>query len=132
MSESKTSARRIQAAERQAKAVQMRMEGANYEAIGREIGTTAMGAHKAVTKWLDTVRNQTAETAAQMLTVELARLDELQSSLWQDAKAGKLPVIDRVLAISDRRAKLLGLDKMPQENTQVKIIVEYIDEPPPP
>jgi hypothetical protein len=33
------------------------------------------------------------------------------NALWKDATNGKLEAIDRALKISDRRARLLGLDK---------------------
>ncbi|HXY57608.1 MAG TPA: hypothetical protein VEH76_03415 [Methylocystis sp.] len=47
--------------------------------------------------------------AEELLRIELSRLDELQEALYAKAVAGEAPAMDRVLAIMDRRAKLLGL-----------------------
>jgi hypothetical protein len=43
------------------------------------------------------------------LTAELKTLSDLQAALMEKALAGEGPAADRVLAIMDRRAKLLGL-----------------------
>jgi hypothetical protein len=43
------------------------------------------------------------------LAAELKTLRELQAALMDKALAGEGPAADRVLAIMDRRAKLLGL-----------------------
>lgn len=43
--------------------------------------------------------------------LELERLDALQAALWPEAMKGKHLAVDRILQISERRARLLGLDE---------------------
>jgi len=45
------------------------------------------------------------------LAEELAKLDRLERSLLPLALQGAAPVADRILAIMDRRARMMGLDK---------------------
>ncbi len=47
--------------------------------------------------------------AEELLRIELLRLDELQNAQYAKAITGDNSAMDRVLAIMDRRAKLLGL-----------------------
>ena len=52
---------------------------------------------------------ETAQEAAdEVRALELARLDALLAALWP--QQGEPAVVDRVLRIMERRAKLLGLD----------------------
>ena len=41
--------------------------------------------------------------------LEVARLDQLQAASWEDALAGDVGAVDRILRIITLRAKLLGL-----------------------
>ena len=45
------------------------------------------------------------------LAEELAKLDRLERSLLPLALQGSAPVADRILAIMDRRSRMMGLDK---------------------
>jgi hypothetical protein len=45
----------------------------------------------------------------ELTALEAARLDELQAAFYPKALAGSLPAAKIVLAISDRRTRLLGL-----------------------
>jgi hypothetical protein len=106
--ESKTSEKRIAAAARQARALELRKAGIGYATIARQLGYAGpSGAYKAITTAL---RALTAEPAAELRDLELARLDDLLGGLWADARRGDVAKIDRVLKIMQRRADLLGLD----------------------
>ena len=106
--ESKASANRIAAAERQARALELRKAGSGYAAIAQQLGYAGpSGAYKAITTAL---RALTAEPAAELRALELARLDDLLVGLWPDARRGNVAKIDRVLKVMQRRADLLGLD----------------------
>lgn len=48
--------------------------------------------------------------AEEIRSLEMTRLDDLQSAIWSDCMEGKLTAIDRVLKIMERRSKLVGLD----------------------
>jgi hypothetical protein len=67
------------------------------------------GYRSPVTKQRAALSARTAEAADDRLAPELATLAELQAAQMIKARAGDGPAADRVLAIMDRRAKLLGL-----------------------
>lgn len=109
--ESKTSKRRLAAREKWRKALELRKTGMTFEAIAAEVGYKggAPAAYKAVmTALKDTLR----EPAQELRNLEAERLDMLQHKLSDNAGPDKeeLPVVDRLLRVMERRAKLLGLD----------------------
>lgn len=107
----KTGKRRVRAAERRVQAVELRKAGASYRRIGEQIGISRQAAHKLVTKALQDLNDKTAEDAAELMRLELERLDEMQLVATQKLRGEKaLPAIDRILRIMDRRAKMLGID----------------------
>lgn len=56
-------------------------------------------------------RRETSERAQdEWLELELARIDKVQSAIWQQCLSGNLWAVDRFVALSARRAKMLGLD----------------------
>ncbi len=66
---------------------------------------------------LDTIVKETRETTEDFVSLELARLDKMLSSVYglldeceDDDPKIKLATIDRLLKIQERRAKLIGLD----------------------
>lgn len=102
-----TSPRAIELAEKRATALGYRKQGYTYDAIGEAMGITAQYAHELVTGALvEMVR----EPAEQVICLELARLDDMLTGLSGGAVKGDVLMVDRVLKIGERRAKLLGLD----------------------
>jgi hypothetical protein len=110
MSESKNSARRIEAAERRTKALELRKAGHTFKAIGQALGCSEQRAHKIVTKELARLNSRRAEQGSEVTRLELERLDALHAALWLRAIKGDLDAFDRVLRLMQRRAALLGLD----------------------
>jgi hypothetical protein len=106
--------RQLQRRELQRRALAARLSGATYEAIARELGyRTASAALRVVDRALiETAR----EPADEVRLLELARLDRLLLALWAAAVGPDVPldqklrVVDRVLAIMERRAAYQGLD----------------------
>ena len=93
---------------RQAEALTLRATGMTYERISQELDYRApSSAFRAVES---AVKKTLQEPADELRTLELARLDSLQSGLWDKAMGGNLKAVDRVLRIMARRAALLGLD----------------------
>ena len=106
--ESKASEKRIAAAERQARALELRKAGLGYAAIAHQLGYAGpSGAYKAI---MTALRALTGEPAKELRDLELARLDDLLAGLWADARQGNVQKIDRVLKLMQRRAALLRLD----------------------
>jgi len=90
----------------------MRLHGHAPSKIAREL--PEKGYAKVSIRQVQRIIRIALEEAAQrpaeeLLRMELLRLDELQTALYAKAIAGEAPAMDRVLAIMDRRAKLLGL-----------------------
>lgn len=108
MSESKTSEQRIAAVERHRQALELRKAGLSYRAIADQLGYSSVsGCYKAIRAALHAV---IAEPAAEVLALELQRLDDMLAGLWVEARRGNVLKVDRVLRIMARRADLLGLD----------------------
>lgn len=107
--EEKASKRAIEARERQAKALEAKKAGLTYEQIAEKVGyADASGAYRAVEKAL---REMIREPAEHVRMLELARLDQLWMAYYRRAIEGQAPlIVDRLLRIMERRAKLLGLD----------------------
>ena len=107
----------IAAREREARALQLRKAGASFEQIGRALGVSTPRAWRIFQRGLARVVHEPAEELRQL---EALRLDGLLTAMWPHAMAGKGWAVDRVLAIMQRRARLLGLDAP----TRVNVITE--------
>lgn len=89
-------------------ALELRIGGANYREIARTLGISVGSAHDYVTKGLEELRNANAESTDRVRSMEVARLDGMLLKLWP--KRDQPRVADTILRISERRARLLGLD----------------------
>ena len=96
-----------------ARALELRSMGWTFRAIAEAIGVDVKTAFRDVTDALADHRESYAETAADVRTVELARLDRLwrraEDLLESDDDDGA-KAIGAALRIMERRARLLGLD----------------------
>jgi len=114
--ESKTSKRRLKARERWLAALELRKRGLTFDAIAKELGYAGeSAAYKAVMSALGEANREPVEEFREL---EAQRLDQMQEKISDKVGPDKddgLLVIDRVLRIMDRRAKLLGLDAQKPE-----------------
>lgn len=108
--ESKTSARKLTARERERQSLELRKGGATYEEIANKLNMSVTGAYSAVVRALEKIATKTAEDAETVKAMELQRLDRLFLAAYDQAIKGNHGAIDRCLRIMDRRAKYLGLD----------------------
>jgi len=65
--------------------------------------------------WIDKIEAPLNEiigtpTVESLRAAEVARIDVLINALWKPATRGSLGAVDRVIKLSERKAKLLGLD----------------------
>jgi hypothetical protein len=103
------SEQKIERAARQTRALQLRAEGVEYREIARQLGyASPSGAYMSVQRALQKTVQEPADAVRHL---ELGRLDQLLSALWDKAIAGDVRAVDRVLAIMARRSALLGLDQ---------------------
>jgi hypothetical protein len=122
---------RVDAAQRDARALELRAAGATYRQIAAVLHVSLATAHKCVDRGLDRTRREPAD---RLRKLELERLDGLQRQAVNVLRARHIviqagkPVIDEetgrpytdhtptlnairtLLAVQERRAKLLGLD----------------------
>ena len=112
------SERRLRGTAKKRRALELKITGLTYRQIADELDyRSPASAHAAVMRAL---RETLAEPAEELRQLEVGRLDALLEAVWADAMTGKLPAVDRVLRIGERRAKLLGLD-LPPEPAEVDI-----------
>lgn len=101
------------AASRAAQAMQLRILGHTFDTIAKQCGYHDRGAaYHAVQRELKRTVQQPAD---ELRTLEVERLDALLRTFLPKALKGDTWSADRVLALMERRAKLLGLDAPPPE-----------------
>ncbi len=101
----KTSKNRIEADERQTRAVELRMEGKSLSEIAAELGYAGpFGAAEAIKAALK--RNQMEATDSYRQVIE-ARLDKMLERLWPDALDGDLDAMGMVLDSVDVRLRII-------------------------
>lgn len=110
MARSKVSSRTVAARERELRALVLRRQGKRYDEIGRELGISESSAWKAVQRAYARSLKLADDEANFNRRLDLERLDVALSAIWPRVQGGDLWAIDRLLAILERRAKLLGLD----------------------
>ena len=117
-----TSPDRIKRQHRIAAILSMRMEGWSLREIGdaQTPPVSGVAIFKTIRKALAEVVSDEVDEARK---IELLRLDDLLVGLYPRAINGNVAAIDRVLAISLRRARLLGLDYIPSQ-----VSVSRVDE----
>jgi len=104
------------------------LAGATYREIAAaahvSIGTVSNDVTIILGRW---EREQVQDTG-KYVKLELRRLDVALNAIWDKVRDGHLGAIDRMIAIMNKRAKLMGLDK-PLELTLTddEIIRQYKD-----
>jgi AraC-like DNA-binding protein len=103
-------------ARKDTEALRLRSDGLTYEEIARRMGCHKATALRRCERALGDIPREVADDYRKL---EDLRLDELSVVLWPLVQEGNLQAIDRLLAISKRRAKLWGLDAPPQPRSPV-------------
>lgn len=99
-------------------------QGMSYDEVAKAVGYGHRGsAHRAVSKAL---AEREVEGVDELRALELARLNRLQSSLWDKAMAGDVRAVDWVVRIIAQRVRLLGLGAtglgLPGASDQVLVV----------
>ncbi|MDH3729562.1 MAG: hypothetical protein OES13_00350 [Acidimicrobiia bacterium] len=115
---SPNSKQNVNAAKRQAQAIELRLAGLTLQQISDELGYAhRRGASQAIEVGLKKMLSVPAE---QMRSLENHRIDALQASIWPKCLNGDLDAIRVCLQIMQRRARLNGLD-LQLPDTQVNV-----------
>lgn len=107
-------------AELTVKAYELRKAGASMGVIAQRLNISKATVHKYINDTIKAYLEEAKEAHQSILAMELARLDDMQFSVWTKARSGDSKAIDTMLKIMERRSRLLGLD-MPTTNRQVQI-----------
>lgn len=92
---------------RKARAVELVLDGHNYDQIAAELGYANRGtAWRTVQRALHDREVEAVDTYRQ---IELARLDALQAGCWEAALSGDRIAVETVLKVIEQRCRLLGL-----------------------
>lgn len=97
---------------RRAECFKMRMQGHTFpeiaEALGYNSKQSAWSDYQAA---LRDARDDYTDDLEELRAFELARLDAIAARAWQYDAAMDIKALDVLLKVSDRRARLLGLDQ---------------------
>lgn len=133
MASRKLQKRDVNAAPKAALAIQLRAQKLPYHEIAQRCGyDSKASAYNAVQREL---QRTVVENVEELRREESAMLDQLHAVCWKlamdEENKGRLFAIDRILAISERRAKLFGLDMKSddpilQQNYVKKIVLTHV------
>lgn len=101
------SAAAIAVEKRRREALEYRIQGYGFQAIGNALGISTTRAFQLVSEGLSEL---TREPAERLREIEAERLDMMTTAFFPNAVQGDLGAAAVVLKIMERRAKLLGLD----------------------
>jgi len=134
--QSKTSARLMLAAERKAKALDLRIQNKTHREIAEELGVTPQAVSKMLKSALADLCAVSAERAEHVRQMELERLDKMAAGLRAQAELGNPKAVYASIAVMNRRSQLLGLDAPSKEQHEVfgkdgapigKFVIELVD-----
>lgn len=103
--------------EKQRRCLDLRRAGVTYDVIAEQVGYSNAGAAYNAVK--SALKATLQEPADEIRVLESDRLDRLERALWPAALNGDQGAIDRILRISERRARLLGLDAPLKQHVEV-------------
>lgn len=113
--------RKAQDSGKRMEALSLRMAGLTYAQIATRLNISEQGAMDLVTRTLERAENLAAR---EMRELEGARLDRAQAAIWTQVLEGDVKAVESFLRISQRRAKLFGLDAPTAVNVNVGIRME--------
>jgi len=113
-------------AERDARIFALKKAGVSGREIAKRFDMTTSAVSKAIQRQLEKLNLENRLNYVEVLRMELERLDSLQASIWpltQNRKQSNpdgtevtiepdLRAVQQILSVMDRRARLLGMDRM--------------------
>jgi hypothetical protein len=115
-------------AERRAKAIAMKISGANWQDIADALGyADRAAAHKDVTRALAANRKAEAEQVEELRHLTVMRYDRLQEAWWPAAVSGDVKAAEVVLKCLAGRAKIEGVEAPAKMEHSGKVVTYQID-----
>lgn len=102
--------KQVQAREREAQAVKLRIAGYTLERIGEALGITHEGARKALKRALARTEEETTEQVSYLRELERQRLEWAMSAISPLVQKGNLTAIETYRKLSESLRRLMGLD----------------------
>ncbi|QOV91068.1 sigma factor-like helix-turn-helix DNA-binding protein [Humisphaera borealis] len=99
---------------RQEQALRLRLDGLSHSEIGERLGIDRSQITRDLQKVMKATAKRTEETAEQLRSIELQRLDLGIASIADKVRAGDPRALDLWLRYSESRRRLLGLDQQQQ------------------
>jgi len=105
-------------------AFRMRLSGSTMFEISEQLGITEGAAAQVLSEGLRKAAMLVTEGArADLLTLEVSRLDALQAAVWPAAMRGDARAVDSALKVIAQRAKYLGVDAANVENVNQTLVI---------
>src|SRR5262245_35775050 len=125
--ESKTSGRRLKAAETKRQVIELRRAGHAFVEIAHQVGISRQRAHQIVRDYLTETNRFSEGTIEDYRQQELDRLDQMQAAIWDKAQAGELKAIEVLVKIAQFRSRLLGLEAPKRVDTTFRSMDAWTD-----
>lgn len=129
MTKQKVQKRDVNAVQRVTLAIGLRAQKLGYEEIARRSGYgSAAACYNAIQRELQRIVTEDVE---QLRREEADSLDRLEVICWQRLEEegyekAQMFAVDRIIAIKERRAKLMGLDKRIEESLGPQVVIEEV------
>lgn len=132
---SKYAPRKAASLEREVRAMELRKHGYTFLAIGKALvdehypnGISRQAATKLVERSFKKLNADSKAEASSLRVLELARLDAMRIGLYDKATSGDTGAVLAMLKISERTAKLTGIDQPLQVETKSVVAQSLTDE----
>lgn len=112
-------------AERRQRAFGLRKAGASFRQIASQLGVSLNTAWADVNAELLELRTQTQADAEAVRDIELQRCDEMILGLWPKVRTGDPKAVMAAVRVSERRAKLLGIDAPTKQQVQFQDLPSF-------
>jgi hypothetical protein len=114
-------------ADRRAKAIAMRIAGADWQTIANTLDYSGRAAaHKDVTRALEANRKREAEAVETLRQWTVMRYDRLQAAFWPKALKGDVKAAEVVLKCLAGRAKIEGVEAPTRVNIEAQKLGDEI------
>jgi hypothetical protein len=113
--------------EKRMQVMNLRISGWSMPEIASHLSMSTQEVYTIVLTQLQEWTNLTREMTEEMRTLELERLDALLKYLWPKVQVGSAKAIEVALKITERRAKLSGLDAPEKTQVQVESTVHQLN-----
>lgn len=94
----------------QEQALELRIAGASFRAIAKQLGIGLRQAYELVSDGLAALKDDRDDAAERLRALEVERCDRMTLALGRKVVNGEERAVRAAVAVMDRRAKLLGLD----------------------